>query len=198
MKPALTAFVTVSLAELPDKTMVASLVLTTRYRRPFAVWVGVAGAFAIHVVVAATLGSLLSRLPSRPVDIAVAAVFLIGGVVLLRGGESEAQERAEEEEVVARQAAATSFARIALTSASVVGLAELGDLTQLATASLATRTGAPVAVAIGAWTALASVAALAVSAGAAIERRVSFTVVRRVAGVVFVAIGLATLVGAFV
>ena len=42
------AFGTVFLAELPDKTMVASLVLTTRFRRPLAVWCGVAGAFVMQ------------------------------------------------------------------------------------------------------------------------------------------------------
>jgi putative Ca2+/H+ antiporter (TMEM165/GDT1 family) len=42
----LTAFGAVFLAELPDKTMFASVVLTTRYKRPFAVWVGAVSAFA--------------------------------------------------------------------------------------------------------------------------------------------------------
>ena len=79
------AFGTVFLAELPDKTMVASLVLTTRYRRPFAVWVGVSGAFVFHVVLAVSIGSLLRRLPEQPVQLVVAVLFLVGGVILLRG-----------------------------------------------------------------------------------------------------------------
>ena len=41
----LTAFGAVFLAELPDKTMFASVVLTTRYKRPLAVWTGAAAAF---------------------------------------------------------------------------------------------------------------------------------------------------------
>ena len=45
---AVTAFVVVFPAELPDKTMVATLVLTTRYRRPLAVWCGAVSAFAIR------------------------------------------------------------------------------------------------------------------------------------------------------
>ena len=60
------AFGTVFLAELPDKTMVASLVLTTRFRRPLAVWVGVSSAFVLHVVLAVSIGSLLRRLPETP------------------------------------------------------------------------------------------------------------------------------------
>ncbi len=184
----LVAFGTVFVAELPDKTMVASLVLTTRYRRPAAVWVGVSAAFVVHVVLAVSIGSLLRRLPERPVQLVVALLFFIGGVILMRddGGD----------EVVAG-AAASSFRTVALTSASVVGLAEFGDLTQLATAGIATRYHAAVAVALGAWCALASVAGLAVVAGRWIVSRVPLRAVRRIAGVVFIALGLVTSIGAF-
>lgn len=178
------AFATVFLAELPDKTMVASLVLTTRFRRPLAVWVGVSAVFVVHVVLAVTVGSFLRRLPATPVQLGVAMLFLAGGVLLLRGTDEPA----------AADVAPTtaSFRRVALTAASVVGLAEFGDLTQLATAGIAARSEAPVAVALGAWCALAAVAGLAVTAGAWIERRVPLRVVRRVAGGLFVLFGVTT------
>ncbi|MCB9393683.1 MAG: TMEM165/GDT1 family protein [Acidimicrobiaceae bacterium] len=168
--------------------MVASLVLTTRTRRPLAVWVGVSAAFVMHVVLAVTIGSLLRRLPDQPVQLVVAAMFVAGGVLLLRGGD--------EDEEVGDTAATGSFRSVALTSASVVGLAEFGDLTQLATAGIATRYHAAVAVALGAWCALASVAALAVTAGRWITRRVPLHLVQRIAGVVFVVFGVITLVSA--
>ena len=59
------AFIAVFLAELPDKTMVATLVLTTRFKRPGYVWLGVSAAFLVHVVLAVVLGSLLATLPDR-------------------------------------------------------------------------------------------------------------------------------------
>ena len=186
----LVAFGTVFLAELPDKTMVASLVLTTKFRRPFAVWVGVSGAFIVHVVLAVSIGSLLRRLPETPVKLAVAVMFFIGGVLLLRGGKEEA---ADDTDVPTN----ISFRRVALTSASVVGLAEFGDLTQLATAGIATRYSAPVAVALGAWCALATVAALAVTAGSWIVQHVPLQVVQRVAGAVFIVFGLLTIASIF-
>ncbi|HQZ35859.1 MAG TPA: TMEM165/GDT1 family protein [Ilumatobacteraceae bacterium] len=182
----LVAFGTVFLAELPDKTMVASLVLTTRFRRPFAVWVGVSGAFVMHVVLAVSIGSLLRRLPEAPVKFAVATMFLIGGVVLLRGDKDEEDDDMSEPTNV-------TFRRVAFTSASVVGLAEFGDLTQLATAGIATRYSAPVAVALGAWCALATVAALAVTAGSWIVQHIPLQVVQRVAGVVFVVFSVLTI-----
>jgi putative Ca2+/H+ antiporter (TMEM165/GDT1 family) len=184
----LVAFGTVFVAELPDKTMVASLVLTTRYRRPMAVWTGVAGAFVVHVALAVTVGTLLRRLPETPVRLAVATLFLVGGFVLLRGDD--------EEEETGGPITRESFARVAGIAAMAVGLAEFGDLTQLATAGIATRYDAAVAVAVGAWCALASVAALAVTAGSWIVRHVPLRLVRRVAGGVFVVLGVITLVSA--
>lgn len=184
------AFGTVFLAELPDKTMVASLVLTTRFRRPLAVWVGVSSAFVLHVVLAVTLGSLLRRLPTTPVRLAVAVLFLIGGIIMLRGGD-------DDEEKAADGPSELPFRRVALTAASVVGLAEFGDLTQLATAGIATRYSAPIAVALGAWCALATVAALAVTAGKWIVQHVPLQLVQRIAGGVFIVFGVLTAISAF-
>jgi putative Ca2+/H+ antiporter (TMEM165/GDT1 family) len=180
------AFGTVFLAELPDKTMVASLVLTTRFRKPLAVWVGVSCAFVMHVVLAVTVGSLLRKLPTTPVRLVVAAIFLIGGIIMLRG---EDEEEHDPESPSAPTNA--SFLKVALTSASVVGLAEFGDLTQLATAGIATRYSAPIAVALGAWCALVTVAALAVTAGSWIVQHVPLRIVQRVAGAVFILFGVA-------
>ena len=185
----LVAFGAVFLAELPDKTMVASLVMTTRYRRPLAVWFGVSCAFVLHVVLAVTIGSLLRNLPEAPVKFAVAALFLGGGVVLLRSlddGDEDDDSRAS--------ADATTFLKVALTAASVVGLAEFGDLTQLATASIATQYSAPYSVALGAWLALSAVAAIAVTAGSWIVQHIRLSIVQRTAGVLFLGFGTYTLI----
>ncbi len=184
------AFGTVFLAELPDKTMFATLVLTTRFRRPLAVWTGVVAAFAMHVTLAVAIGSALRRLPDTPVRLAVAALFLIGGVVLLRADSDE--------ETVAEGAAPTTFLRVALTSASVVGLAEFGDLTQLTTAGIAARYSAPIAVALGALCGLALVATLAVTAGRWIVQHIPLRIVQRVAGLLFIAFAVFTAVATLV
>ncbi|MFM2069785.1 MAG: hypothetical protein RLZZ623_48 [Actinomycetota bacterium] len=188
IEPFFVAFGTVFLAELPDKTMVASLILTTRYRRPLAVWVGVSAAFVVHVVLAVTVGSLLRRLPHTPVQLAVGLLFIVGAVLLLRADD--------EAEVDAEAPSTSSFRAVALTAASVVGLAEFGDLTQLATAGIAARYQAPIAVALGAWCALATVAGLAVTTGSWIVRRVPLHVVRKVAAGVFLCFGVITLLRA--
>ena len=150
----LRAFVTVFPAELPDKTMVATIILVTRYRRPLWVWVGAVGAFAVHVVVAVAAGSVLGLLPDVVVKLVVTALFLTGAVLLLRAarrGDDDGTESVAGRATTARAAVAGSF--------GLVVLAEWGDLTQLATASLAADSGAPVSTGLGALLALASVAA---------------------------------------
>ncbi|EFL26516.1 putative integral membrane protein, partial [Streptomyces himastatinicus ATCC 53653] len=57
-------FGVVFLAELPDKTALAGLMLGTRYRASY-VFAGVAAAFAIHVGIAIAAGSVLGLLPHR-------------------------------------------------------------------------------------------------------------------------------------
>jgi putative Ca2+/H+ antiporter (TMEM165/GDT1 family) len=189
----LTAFGAVFLAELPDKTMFASVVLTTRYKRPFAVWVGAVSAFAVHVVLAVAVGELLTRLPEMPLHLAVGALFLIGGIVMWRDTDTEGEEAGEGIETPPLN----GFVPVALRAAAVLGLAEFGDLTQLATAGLAGRTGEPVAVALGAWLALASVAGLAVLAGSWIERTLPMHIVRRVAAALFLVFGAVAIVTSF-
>jgi putative Ca2+/H+ antiporter (TMEM165/GDT1 family) len=177
-RSALTAFAVVFAAELPDKTMVATLVLTTRYRQPFAVWCGAVSAFAVHVTLAVLAGSLLAALPERAVDVAAGVLFATGAVILWRQDDEPAEVRADDD-------GARSPARVALAAGSVIFVAELGDLTQLATAGLAARTGDLLPVAVGAWLALATVAAIAVTAGRAVLAHLPLRPVRRVAAVIF-------------
>src|SRR5580698_9634862 len=94
----LTAFFLVVPVELPDKTFVATLVLATRYR-PLLVWIGVGLAFMVQTLVAVTFGRVIAALPHRPVTAVAALLFLVGGLVILRGSgradEAEADQEAE-------------------------------------------------------------------------------------------------------
>jgi Ca2+/H+ antiporter, TMEM165/GDT1 family len=186
------AFAVVLLVELPDKTLVATLVLSTRYR-PRPVLLGVAVAFAVQSVIAVTAGGLLHLLPQWALETAVAVLFGIGAVLLLREGFG-APEEIDIEEHAAR--AAAPFWRVVLTSFGVIFAAEWGDASQLATAALAARLGRPVAVGLGAWVALTVVAAIAVVAGRLILRRVPVRMVHKVAGVLFAVFAVIAAVGA--
>jgi len=185
----LRAFATVFPAELPDKTMLATVILVTRYRRPPWVWAGAVSAFTIHVVVAVAAGSAIGLLPEVAVNLVVAALFATGAVLLFR-----AARRAEAEEVGAEAAApdATVGATM-LGSFGLIVLAEWGDLTQLATASLAASSGEPVATGIGALAALAAVAAIAATFGRQLVARVPIHKVNYLGATVFGALAVWTL-----
>jgi putative Ca2+/H+ antiporter (TMEM165/GDT1 family) len=156
------AFAVTFLAELPDKSMFASLVLATRYR-PSAVWTGVAAAFAVHMAIAVTAGQLLALLPHRIVDWVVAALFLAGAMYLLVSSFHPAH--LEGADGARQDSRPPSFLRVAATGFTVIFLAEWGDITQLTAANLAARYN-PVLVFTGATLGLWVVAAIAVSIGA--------------------------------
>lgn len=193
MSDLLRAFLTVFPAELPDKTMVATIVLVTRYRRPLAVWLGAAAAFAVHVVVAVAAGSAMGLLPDRLVGAVVGVLFTVGAVLLLRSARSaDDLDTAELDDVSAR---AGSNPRAAVAgSFGLIVLAEWGDLTQLATASLAARSDAPVLTGVGAYLALISVAAIGAFAGRHLVARVSLSRINYVGAAVFAALALWTFV----
>jgi putative Ca2+/H+ antiporter (TMEM165/GDT1 family) len=159
------AFGAIFVVELPDKTFVAALVLSTRYR-PFPVWVGVGLAFLIQTVIACTVGGLVTLLPHDVVEVVASLIFLAGAVILLREApKADAEEVEAEEEYAAR--AASPKAGLAAVGASFLVLfaAEWGDLSQLLTISLVGRYHDAVSVFIGAWGALLVVSGLAVVAG---------------------------------
>src|ERR1700733_14350509 len=79
----------VFVAELPDKTALASLVLGTRYR-PGYVFAGMAGGSGLLVVLAVSAGSLLFLLPHRVMQAVVGALFLAGAALMLRRREADA------------------------------------------------------------------------------------------------------------
>jgi len=172
-------FGVILLVELADKTLIATLVLSTRYRLRH-VLVGVTAAFAVQCVVAVAAGHLVHLLPRRAVEAVVAGMFALGAALLVRESLDEPEEIALDE---ARQNVPTR--RAVLTSFGVVFAAEWGDASQIAIAGLAARLGRPFAVGLGAWLALVAVAALAVVAGRLVVKRVPVRVVHRIAGGVF-------------
>lgn len=184
---ALTTLVFILPVELPDKTLMATLVLSTRHR-PLPVLLGVSGAFAVQCAIAVTAGQLLTLLPERLVAALVAVLFGIGAVILLRGGGNE-----EDDEVAAAKAARRGPLAVAATSFGVLFAAEWGDASQLATAALTARYEDPVAVFVGSFVALVGVAALAVALGGIITRRVPLRLVQRVAGLLFAVFALIAL-----
>ena len=186
---ALTTFAVVLLAELPDKTALASLVLGTRFR-PVPVLCGIAAGFTMHVVLAVAAGSLLGLLPHHTLAVVVAVLFIGSAVVLVvkrPGAEEEARPGREPR----------AFWPVVATGFVVILVAEFGDLTQLVIANLAARYDDPIAVGVGAVAALWSVAVVAVTGGRGLLRLVPVNLLTSAAAALMVVLAGFTLAAAF-
>ncbi len=182
------AFAIVLIAELPDKSMFASLVLGTRFAARW-VFLGVAAAFLVHVVIAVAAGSALDLLPTRVVHLIVAGLFLAGAALMLlaaRGGDEDVSE----------PSAARSPRAVTATSFGIVFVGEWGDVTQLATANLAARYHDPVAVGIGAVLGLWTAALLAITLGRTLLRYLPVRALHLIGAAVFVGFAAWSLVEA--
>jgi Ca2+/H+ antiporter, TMEM165/GDT1 family len=187
-----TVFGLVFVAELPDKTAVASLVLGAKFPARW-VFTGVAAAFLVHVVIATAAGSLLSLLPRRPVEAVVGALFLLGAVLIWREGMEDEEEEEEKVDAVPDSA---GFLKVASLGFGVIFLAEWGDLTQILTANLAAKYHAPISVGIGAVLGLWAVGLLAILGGKTLLRVLPILWITRVAAAVMVALAVFSIVEA--
>lgn len=174
-------FGVVFLAELPDKTALAGLVLGTRYRASY-VFAGVAAAFALHVVLAVAAGSVLTLLPQQLVQVITGLLFLGGAAVLtFRKDDDEEEVRKPEDQ---------SFWKVSGAGFMLILVAEFGDLTQIMTANLAARYDDPLSVGLGAVLALWSVAGLGILGGKALMKRVPLRLITRIAALLMLGLGV--------
>ncbi len=174
-------FGVVFLAELPDKTALAGLVLGTRYRASY-VFAGVAAAFALHVALAVAAGSVLTLLPQQIVHALTGVLFLGGAaMLLLKKDEDEGEVRRPENQ---------SFWKVSGAGFMLILVAEFGDLTQIMTANLAARYDDPLSVGLGAVLALWAVAGLGIVGGKALMKRVPLKLITQVAALLMLVLGV--------
>lgn len=174
----LSTFGLIFLAELGDKTQLAAMALATRF--PWRkVFVGAAVAFLFLNLLAVGVGRVLFEVvPLFWIRLASAALFFFFGWATLRAKE----EGPEGDGGNGRRGPV-------LTAFSMILLAELGDKTQLVTASLAAQRASPVAVFVGSTLALWAVSLLGVLVGTQLLRFLPLRTVHRIAGLLFLVFG---------
>jgi putative Ca2+/H+ antiporter (TMEM165/GDT1 family) len=183
-----TVYVIIFVAELPDKTMIATLIMGSRYR-PVLVWLGATLAFAVHATIAVAVGRLLQLLPHTWIEGVTAVLFAAGAAYLLFVPEKEEEAEGEEEVDSARKGLKTVG-----TAFLVIFIGEFGDLTQILTANLAAKYKSPAEVFIGAFAALATVASLGAFGGRALLRVLPLTAIRKAGGVLLAGFAVYTIV----
>lgn len=199
----LTVFFLVAAAELPDKTMIATIVMGSR-NRPILVWVGAAAAFLVQVAIAVGAGRLIELLPHQTLEIVVTALFFAGAVVLLFVPERREKALGEKEAAQGESGDAANGARVTAapwkvvsTAFVVVVLGEFGDLTQLLTVNLVGKYHLPWSVFVGAYAGLLATSAAGAFGGRALLRVLPLEWIRRAGGVAllgFAAYGIYALV----
>jgi putative Ca2+/H+ antiporter (TMEM165/GDT1 family) len=176
-------FAAIFVVELPDKTFIATLVLSTKFR-PLLVWIGVGLAFAVQTGIAVGLGKAASFLPTDVVRGGAAVLFLAGALILFREARGDNAEGADAEEAETEAEYAERAGDLVSTGLTngwkavgasflVLFAAEWGDLSQLLTLSLVAKYEDPVSVFVGAFGALLAVSGLAVLVGQALLNRIN-------------------------
>lgn len=174
----------VFIAELGDKTQLVALGLGARHRLGPVV-VGVVAAYAATNLLSVVIGGLLgAALPTRAIGIAGGLMFLGFAAWTLRSGDEDDADEST--------AAGGSTASVVASVAVAMFVAELGDKTMLATATLAAK-GDPVLVWIGATVGIIASGLLGVFLGRAFGARLPEKVTRIGSAVLFAGFGLVLL-----
>jgi putative Ca2+/H+ antiporter (TMEM165/GDT1 family) len=183
-------FAVMFLLELPDKTMIAIIVMSTKSRSSSIV-MGASAAFITQMGIAVGAGGLLTLLPVHIKDVLVAVLFLGGAGYLLFSREETAEEKGT---AGAERERATTRRREIATAYVVIFLAEFGDLTQIQAANFTIKTHAPLEVFLAGSLALVCVSFLGAYGGQLLQRVVPLRWIRRGGGLIFLGLGIYTLV----
>lgn len=186
------------IAELGDKTQLAVIAQTCKYRRPGVVFLGASVALVTVTALGAAGGHLLGRfVPAGWLHAAAALAFVAMGLLVareaLKTGRAAA-ECADNGDVACSPAPAQGWTAFASTLALLL-VAELGDKTQMAVLSLASRYAAPWSVFVGGALALVLVTGLGVAGGQALSRIIPTRLLLWASAVAFVVMGVLMGVG---
>ena len=185
-------------AELGDKTQLAVVTQTCKYRRPWAVFAGASLALTVVTLIGALGGELLGRLvPQHVLRIAAALAFVVMGILIGREAIKAGRGQREDACVVASangpdcavnpprwdwKAFASTF--------GLLFVAELGDKTQLTVMGLAGKYGRPWVVFLGGALALTLVTGLGAVGGQGLCKLIPERILLWVSAVAFVAMGI--------
>ena len=180
-------FVLIFLAEIPDKTALAIIMMATR-GKPFAIFLGVGFAFFIQTVAAVLFGSVLSYFPEKWIHVGSGFLFL--GFAVATWRRVQAEDEKEEGELIRKEKGGLGkFWRAAWSSFLVIFIAEWGDLTQLATASLVARFNSVWTIFFASLLALWAATAVTIVIGVKLKKIIKPDVISKVAAVCFAAVG---------
>jgi putative Ca2+/H+ antiporter (TMEM165/GDT1 family) len=174
----------VALAEIGDKTQLLAFLLAARFRRPLPIVFGIFVATITNHAFAAAVGALVSRLLGPDVMRWVLGLAFIGMAAWIMVPD----------DIDAEESTPARFG-VFFTTMLAFFLAEMGDKTQVATVALAARYSSAVAVVCGTTLGMMLANVPAVYFGDRIAGRVPLKLVHGLAALIFLVLGIATLLG---
>ena len=174
----------VALAEMGDKTQLLSLVLAARFRKPWPIVWGILVATLVNHGLAGALGSwVTTQLGPEALRWVLGGSFLAMAVWILVPDklDNEANDKGP---------------RFGVFATTVVAffIAEMGDKTQIATIALGAKYESVLLVTVGTTLGMMLANAPAVWLGKQFTKRLPIKLVHWVAAIIFIALGLITLV----
>ena len=175
----------VALAEIGDKTQLLAFILAARFKKPLSIILGILVATLINHGLAGALGAWITSTISPNV-----LRWVLGASFIAMAIWTMIPDKIEEEE--------TQFAqRFGVFGATFITffLAEMGDKTQIATVAMAAHYTAPLMVVMGTTLGMLIADVPAVFAGDKLANKIPMKLVHTIAAAVFLALGVATLLG---
>lgn len=176
----LVPFLAVGLAELGDKTQIALFCLSLKTNKRLQLLLGAIFAFIIVDGIAIILGSIFKTIvPHTITKLGSGICFIVCGVLFMLRHEREHFKG--------------NIQKPFLSGFGIVALSEMGDKTQIASGIFATRYNAYL-VFIGVILVLSLLSIIAVFLGKVVLEKIDERTVPMLAGLLFIAIGLMTLI----
>lgn len=175
----------VALAEMGDKTQLLALILAVRYRKPWPIVLGILVATLANHAMAGALGAWVTTVMGPDV-----LRWVLGGSFIAMAVWMLIPDKIDEGDT-------PTAPRFGVFGTTVVAffLAEMGDKTQIATVMLAAQYGAYFWVVAGTTLGMMLANAPVVWLGERVTRLVPIRIVHVVSALIFLALGVAALVG---
>lgn len=176
----------VALAEIGDKTQLLAFLLAARFKKPVPIILGILAATLINHGLAGAVGAWITyNVSPEIIRWVLGASFIAMAIWTLIPDEIE-----EDEVMLAKR-----FGVFGATAVTFF-LAEMGDKTQIATVAMAAHYPDPIMVVVGTTLGMLIADVPAVFIGDRLAKKIPMRLVHGIAAAVFVAIGVATLLGA--
>lgn len=176
----------VALAEIGDKTQLLAFLLAAKFRKPWPIIAGILVATLANHALAGALGAwIMSVVGPQTMRWVLGVSFIAMAIWILIPDKLDAEGD-------------SASSRYGVFGATVIAffLAEMGDKTQVATVALAAQFNALFAVVAGTTLGMMIANTPAVLLGNKIANRVPVRLVHGIAALIFLALGVATLLGA--